>query len=168
MNPTVVALMIVDVISMGLLFYLFPISLIKFLGVKATRAKGKASKFVVEQLPGFFFGGFTTACFVYFAGLSYEQMIVNTGRSVGIAVLSQFGLDPVTLCSARIIEEHFTTDEAFRQEAGTGAFLLNKSTFSERDSVVFRGFELALTNQGGLGLLERAARAHCEDSALNR
>lgn len=165
MNTSQIALMLVDVAAIVLLFWKAPELLARLVGTRFSQSAPRPLVFVYEQLPGIFFGTALGALFLYLTGFSYEQMIVDSARSIGETALSVFGMDQLSICTARVIEEHFTTDAAFRDEATKFAELLNKPTWVERDQIIVRGGQLIMAGEGGPGLLQRAAEFYCRKEA---
>lgn len=66
-------------------------------------------------------------------------------------------------CTTRVLNEHFSSEAEFAEEAINAFRLLSKPTWSERDQIVIIGGELMAFGQGGAGVLERAVMRFCSD-----
>lgn len=162
MNIMTLSIMTLDLFSIGVIFWFIPDAVARLLKGRLHDSGPRPIRFMVDQLPGLVVGTVFGALVLYLTGVSYENFIVNTGRSVGNAALELVGMDKMTICTKRVITEHFptTSESQFRQEASRFRNSLHP-TPPTRDNILMRGQGILMLGQNQTNVMERAAQQHC-------
>jgi hypothetical protein len=160
MNLVTLSLFAIDILSIGLIFWLVPDAVSRLIRNRLNKSGPRPIRYLIDQLPGLVIGTVFGALVLYFTGVSYENFIVNTGRSISNSTLEVMGLDDHTICQQRAILKHFpaTSERQFLREASEfdGMF---EPTLEGRESILARAQAIMMTDTSNV--MEQAVEKHC-------
>lgn len=108
---------ILDLLALGLIFWLIPLKVSKLFSNRLIGQVGsRPMKALVRELPGTVNGLAIGAFAVYAFGASFEDFAVSTARAAGDQGMKILGIDDVSRCKARMTEKYKLEPDAFYRD----------------------------------------------------
>jgi len=163
MNIATLSLLAIDLLSIGLIFWLVPDAAARLVRSRLQDSAPRPVRTLIDQVPGIVIGTVFGAIVLYLTGASYENFVVNTGKAIGNTALEVMGLNETAICKQRLTAEHFpaTSERQFREEASIFQDSGHPTT-PTRDNILMRGRTVILIDGSATNVMERSIEEYCD------